>query len=565
MTIDFVGSVADYVNDLVLTQPDGKIVVIGLKVGGITDIVLSRYSADGVLDTTFGDDGVVITDFGINETVSELELDSQGNIIVCGSFGLARYDSEGNPDNSFGSDPATNRVVSPMGQIFAITVDSDNSIVVGGYVHLPGSGDALASHDFVIARYDFNGDLVATFGDGGRTAIDFGSTDTIRSIDLVRDIIIDGQGNIVTVGQTRKYDTVAEVWEPHYNAVLARLDADGVLDAGFGVGGLDGDGKVTTDSGDNNYAFSVALDADQKLVVGGANWLARYNTDGTPDTTFDAWDAVPNGSVDSVGFIYSLAVDSEGRIVLGGSSWLTRYNADGTPDEEFAPGGWIYTSLDGGYIVGNTTATGAIALDASDRIVVGGRTPPYGSTGTDFFIARYTTGALTVDVRNVAPTAVPITGPNAGVEGSTLTLSTSATDPAGDADPLSYSWTITRNGASYLEAAGQEISFTAHDDGVYRATVKVADGDGGYAYQSHNATIANVAPDFDAGPNETLLPDKQGGFDRTISFTDPGTDVWTGTVNFGDGTGDQPLVIDPVTKEFDLSHTYARVIPIRSP
>jgi hypothetical protein len=68
--------------------------------------------------------------------------------------------------------------------------------------------------------------------------------------------------------------------------------------------------------------------------------------------------------------------------------------------------------------------------------------------------------------------------------------------------------------------------------------------------------VNNVAPQFEAGGDETLEPPVSGVFSRNISFTDPGQDIWTGTVNFGDTTGDQALTIDQQNKSFILGHTY---------
>src|SRR5262249_50236907 len=69
--------------------------------------------------------------------------------------------------------------------------------------------------------------------------------------------------------------------------------------------------------------------------------------------------------------------------------------------------------------------------------------------------------------------------------------------------------------------------------------------------------VKNVAPDFEAGADATLTPAVAGHFNRTLSFTDPGTiDTWTGTVDFGDGTGSQSLSINPVTHSFVLDHTF---------
>lgn len=73
-----------------------------------------------------------------------------------------------------------------------------------------------------------------------------------------------------------------------------------------------------------------------------------------------------------------------------------------------------------------------------------------------------------------------------------------------------------------------------------------------------DTTVRNVAPSFEAGDDEALLAPVAGAFGRNgLTFTDPGADQWSGTVNFGEPGGlDVPLVINQVTKSFDLSHTY---------
>ncbi|MHC5024498.1 MAG: DUF7467 domain-containing protein, partial [Planctomycetota bacterium] len=69
--------------------------------------------------------------------------------------------------------------------------------------------------------------------------------------------------------------------------------------------------------------------------------------------------------------------------------------------------------------------------------------------------------------------------------------------------------------------------------------------------------VNNIAPGFDAGPDESLNPAQAGQFNRPgIVFTDPGPDVWSGTANYGDGTGDQALSVDQGAMTFDLAHAY---------
>ena len=79
----------------------------------------------------------------------------------------------------------------------------------------------------------------------------------------------------------------------------------------------------------------------------------------------------------------------------------------------------------------------------------------------------------------------------------------------------------------------------------------VTDDYGGTATATFTVTVNNVAPSVDAGGDATI--DEGGSISRSGSFTDPGTDTWTATVNYGDGSGTNPLTL--VGKTFSLSHT----------
>ena len=67
-------------------------------------------------------------------------------------------------------------------------------------------------------------------------------------------------------------------------------------------------------------------------------------------------------------------------------------------------------------------------------------------------------------------------------------------------------------------------------------------------------TVENVAPTVDAGADDTI--NEGDTFIGGGSFTDPGADTWTATVDYGDGSGSQVLALNP-DGSFSLSHTYA--------
>ena len=81
----------------------------------------------------------------------------------------------------------------------------------------------------------------------------------------------------------------------------------------------------------------------------------------------------------------------------------------------------------------------------------------------------------------------------------------------------------------------------------------VTDDDSGVGQDTLTITVNNVAPSVDAGSDDTV--DEGETYTGSGSFTDPGTDIWTANVDYGDGTGTQPLGL--AGKTFTLSHVYA--------
>ena len=164
------------------------------------------------------------------------------------------------------------------------------------------------------------------------------------------------------------------------------------------------------------------------------------------------------------------------------------------------------------------------------------------------------TDSLTVTVVNTAP--VVTVGPDAALdEGGALASNGAFTDAGTD------TWTAT---VDYSDGTGPQplplnadqtfaLSHVYPDDGVYTVTVTVSDDDGGVGTDSLTVTVVNTAPVVTAGPDATL--DEGNPFAVSGSFTDAGADTWTATVDYGDGAGPQPLVLNS-DQTFALSHVY---------
>jgi PKD repeat protein len=135
-------------------------------------------------------------------------------------------------------------------------------------------------------------------------------------------------------------------------------------------------------------------------------------------------------------------------------------------------------------------------------------------------------------------------------EGSTLMLDASASsDP--DGDILTYEWDLNNDG-TYDDATGVTVNRTFVDDGTYFIGVRVTDSFGASDTDTLQVTVNNIAPLVDIQQVTVSGAVVSGsGF-----FTDPGADVWAAAVSYGDGSGVQPLALNP-DKTFAFSHAYA--------
>ncbi|HET8677846.1 MAG TPA: BACON domain-containing carbohydrate-binding protein, partial [Blastocatellia bacterium] len=172
-----------------------------------------------------------------------------------------------------------------------------------------------------------------------------------------------------------------------------RYNTDGTLDTSF-----DTDGKVTTPIGTgNDQAFGLAIQTDGKLVVAGHSSfdfaVVRYNTDGSLDTSFDTDGKVTTPIGTSLDQAYGVALQSDSKIVVAGESFngtnrdfaVARYNTDGTLDASFDGDGKVTTALN----TGNDSGA-AVAIQGDGRVVVAGTSNPGTNLSfDDFAVVRY--------------------------------------------------------------------------------------------------------------------------------------------------------------------------------
>src|SRR5262249_42620631 len=151
-------------------QDDGKIVVATQPAVNSPGPTVARFNADGSSDTSFGAGGSVTTVLGgsvflgasslLVQPAGKLLLASTGSIGARASHILVRYNGDGSLDPSFGDG---GKVIANLGPgvdfgTLGATLQSDGKIVVAGAI----------SDDFAVVRYNANGSLDASFGTGGK-------------------------------------------------------------------------------------------------------------------------------------------------------------------------------------------------------------------------------------------------------------------------------------------------------------------------------------------------------------------------------------------------------------
>lgn len=122
------------------------------------------------------------------------------------------------------------------------------------------------------------------------------------------------------------------------------------------------------------------------------------------------------------------------------------------------------------------------------------------------------------EVTNVAPTASILGAPSTAPEGTTITLSSQVSDPAGDQDLLVQSWVVTKDGVNYTTGNSSSLQFTATDNGVYSVDLTVSDDEGGIVTVSKSIQVSNVAPTL------SLTGPSVGEVGMSLTFLSTATD-----------------------------------------
>jgi uncharacterized delta-60 repeat protein len=345
-------------------QPDGRIVLGGqAEDDGDPYLALTRLTATGAVDQTFGDDGVTRRADVPTDDATVVALQPDGKIVAAGigpgpRIVLVRFDEGGVIDDGFGEGGVAEREVDALEEgIEGVVFQADGTILVLGSVGLVGPDDyqcllaafhgdgtpdeAFAGGDLVISSLlcvdlalQGGGPAVLQghpFFDSGVTLYDPEGISTLTiSLDLgpfddqFNALRVQPDGNVVVAGNRGVAVRDDGSFDTIFDAVVVRARPEGTLDPSFGFAGV-----ATVPLGgpeESEVLRHVALQSDGKLVVAGeaaTPFLARFTAGGLPDQAFGAAGVVARPFGDSL--VDRLAADPDDNVVAKSGRVLARF------------------------------------------------------------------------------------------------------------------------------------------------------------------------------------------------------------------------------------------------
>lgn len=379
-------------------QNDGKIIVVGHSEVGTTasrEAIVIRYNENGSLDTTFGINGIATTP-PVYDQLNVVKVQSDGKIVAAGftnnqDFLIIRYTSNGQLDPSFG----TNGIVITdfYKDIVGSSQDRINCIAIqnDGKILVGGIAKYFSNYPYGIARYNTDGTLDNTFGLGGKTLLNHNFL-LATGYKEIYDMVVTPSGKIYAVGETG--DSSASSYN---DQTIVRFNSDGSIDQTFGINGARSFNRNVKSS-----FKAIKIQNDGKMVlIGNASVslnVTRLTETGVLDTTFssDGRDTPPIGA--SASFGASVLIQPDGKIIISGDMFGT-LNYYQPVVVRYLPNGTrdITFGSDGiaKILVSNSFQDGGYSVfQPNGKLVVGGAFSNDSTTKMDMYLFRLTTGTL---------------------------------------------------------------------------------------------------------------------------------------------------------------------------
>ncbi|MGH3089855.1 MAG: hypothetical protein ACRDSJ_21455, partial [Rubrobacteraceae bacterium] len=374
-----------------------RLTIISVMVIAILAGNSPAWAAEGDPDTSFSGDGKTTTPVGVGsffEAARDVALQPDGKLVAAGSaigvgtgrdFALARYDADGELDPSFGDG---GKILTDMGSegfiedLGAIALQSDGKIVAVG---VTGESAAASNRAVIaVARYNPNGSLDTSFSDDGKFVLNIGGAEEFAS-----DVAVQNDGRILVAGRLDGESGAAS-----NDFLVIRLNTNGSLDNSF-----DGNGIASTDMNNSfDHARAVVAQSNGAIVAAGEAGpdfaLARYNSNGSLDTTFDTDGKVVTDMGSTDDFIEDIAIRTGGKLVVAGEASdnfaVARYNDNGSLDTNADADPAIHFDTDGKAFTdfGSCDTASALAVAGNNKVTVAGTACVDGNS-SDFALARY--------------------------------------------------------------------------------------------------------------------------------------------------------------------------------
>lgn len=358
------------------------------------------FSQLGTLDTTFGIEGKIFNNFGLNNQVYDSALQSDGKIIVVGntysyaagsSFLIVRYLPNGDVDTSFGDSGHVTTLVGNHCSAQGVAVQTDGKIVVAGSTYAPD--DDSNSTDIMITRYNTDGTLDSTFDFDGIKVINLDSTQSINALLIQNDgkIIV---GGLFTLLTNPNLDTFG----------LARFNTNGSLDVTFGSNGF-----VYTPNIYRGEIMDLKFIGNEGIIAVGRGLitddyiLVRYTSNGEVVNSFGTnGNGIIKEAYNNIALLYKCVVSANNDIYAAGATYngtkyngfCVKYNSAGIIDATFGTNGKILRDF-GNATSGTSISSFAkdISIDNNNNLMVGYGVGP--TNDYDFGLESYTlNGAL---------------------------------------------------------------------------------------------------------------------------------------------------------------------------
>lgn len=398
-------------------QPDGKVLVAGYALRnrvGPAVFAVSRFLADGTLDETWGEKGIVYTGFGAGRCEADVvRVCPDGKVVVGGGvydvpnapIGIARFTTDGQLDPTFNGNGLVTFALDGQTSTVCqrLAVQADGKIVVIANRTKPDQ------KDFAVIRFTADGQLDPEWGAGTGIV----TTDFEGMPDSVADVAVQFDGKVVVLGSSTAL-------APPRNrlASIARYLSDGSLDPAFhGTGKRTFAGPLFANKATSFDAHALALQSDGKILLGGNGHpgssftspstrrflLARLHADGVQDETFNGtgWGATLSTAAEG---IEALALH-DGKILAAGLTYeepqmtsrisVVRYRSDGSLDETFDQQG-LMTRIWAAY-------ASPVMVQSDGRILLRSAAPYFGYSASAMSVIRLREGIETEPPQLCAP------------------------------------------------------------------------------------------------------------------------------------------------------------------